>query len=231
LFKALNSSCWDALQLRIFSVLIFSVLMKFELKRNSILIFLQSLNLLSFKNCEIHFKKLMSGDFSSVYKHGRGGKRNHGIYDFYPELEDSARAFAWTETSKKASNFTVKSLALFITSEYKNLSGDKNLNQDVLVRSISSCREDLIRWGCTNGENKQMTYAKRHEDPEVVEYRKKFIEEMKMKKDLYYTVCLDDENIDKNKYLNIEKKQYGGVELKWKIPIRKEGAGSHFNEP
>ena len=63
------------------------------------------------------------------------------------------------------------------------------------------------------------------EDPEVVEYRKKFIEEMKMKKNLYYTVCLDDENIDKNKYLNIEKKQYGGVELKWKIPIRKEGAG------
>ena len=44
------------------------------------------------------------------------------------------------------------------------------MGEKEVIRSISSCRQDLIRWGCMNGENKMMPYSDGHEEPEVVEY-------------------------------------------------------------
>ena len=175
---AIDSKNWDSLQLRNFSVLLFSILSSFEVKRNKIEFFLNKFNLLTFKNCEIHFNKISMGDFSSMYKHGRGGKREQGIYDFYPELEDLARSYAWSEATKKVSNFNVKKLVDFITEEYKKISGDDSLKEDEVIRSISSCRNDLIRWGCLNDENKMKPYSDGHEEPETVEYREKFISEL-----------------------------------------------------
>ena len=142
---ALDSKSWDSLQLRNFSILLFSILMSFDLKRNKIEYFLKKFNLLTFKNCEIHFNKISIGDFSSMYRHGRGGIREKGIYNFYPELENLARAYAWVESSKKVSNFNVSKLAEFITEEYKTISGDNSLGEKEVIRSISSCRQDLIR--------------------------------------------------------------------------------------
>jgi len=222
---ALNTN-WNALQLRIFSVFNVALLKHFKVPRSKIEHFLKSFNLLSLNNCEIHLKKLVSDDFSSMYTHGRGGKRTMGIYDFYPELEYSARLFALSETSKKEANFNVKTLAKFITDEYKEISKDDTLDSNEFIRSISSCRQDLIRWGCLFGENKQMPYSKGHEEPKVVEYRKQFVKELMDNKDLYYTVCDDNEafsnNLNKNSLELINQKFDEKKWINWKQPIRLE---------
>ena len=71
-----------------------------------------------------------------------------------------------------------------------------------------------------------MPYSDGHEEPEVVEYRNKFISELKKNKDLYYTVCEEDEKFSKDldrNCLEIINKKYDDLVLTWKIPIRKQG--------
>jgi hypothetical protein len=184
--------------------------------------FFKLFNLLSVKHCKIHYDNFISNEISALFDTGNGGKRTEGIYDIYPELENIARIYAYQETKKKSANFTVKHLADFITEQYKLLSEDKSLADGEHIRSITSCRQDLFRWGCINDENKQMPYAQGHEDHEVVEYRKSFVKELDERKNLYYIVAEEDEKFNNKGCLEFFVQKFDAITLNWKIPIRIE---------
>ena len=116
-------------------------------------------------------------------------------------------------------------MADFITEQYKVISEDNSLVEGEYIRSITSCRQDLLRWGCINDENKQMPYAQGHEDQNVIEYRKKFVKELDERKNLYYIVAEDNEKFNKNLNhgcLEFFVQKFDDITLNWKIPIRVE---------
>ena len=63
----------------------------------------------------------LNGDFEEFIGENRGGQRTQSFFDVYPELELEARAFVVEECSKKASSFTVESLANFWTIVFMKL--------------------------------------------------------------------------------------------------------------
>jgi hypothetical protein len=88
----------------------------------------------------------VNGDIDDFFDDRRGGKHSDGFYDMFPDLEVEARAYALDGCSRKSSDFTVSSLAHFINDRFNEMNGSAKLD-DVLVRSIGSCRLDLARWG------------------------------------------------------------------------------------
>jgi len=152
------------------------------------------------------------------------------------ELEKAAILFAQDGTSTKAAKFDVRYLATFITNEYLKLTEDKNIQPGCFIRSITSCRLDLIRWGCTSKENKPRSYDEGHERDDVVEYRTTFVNDFFENKSLYYTVLEKNEHdkfiADSKNMLEIlnQKFEKFNLDLNWKIPIRKENTNSLCNE-
>ena len=84
--------------------------------------------------------------------------------------------------------FKVNDLANFVTERYKEIEPNNELENDELIRSESSCRADLIRWGAKWDHNKNRPYFEGHEREDVVIEREKFIDYFYQNKSLYYTV-------------------------------------------
>jgi hypothetical protein len=152
----LNLTDWTSVDKRNISVLIFTVLRKFNVARYSIDNFLHEIDCFSGKTCYFWYEKYMQNDYSGMETDGRWKINGSALYTQYPDIERLARVFAFERCSAKAANFNVQELASFVTSEYVKLSNDDALAPNELIRSVSMCREDLIRWGCTYGENKQV---------------------------------------------------------------------------
>ncbi len=152
----LNLIDWTSVDKRNISVLIFAVLRKFNVARKSIDNFLDEIDCFTGETCLFWFEKYMRNDYSGMETDGRRQKHGSALYTQYPDIERLARVFAFERCSAKAANFNVQELASFITTEYLKLSNDESLSPNELIRSVSMCREDLIRWGCTHGENKQV---------------------------------------------------------------------------
>ena len=69
------------------------------------------------------------------------------FYDIYPDIENEARTYAIIQSSKKSSNFSPMDLAKYITDLYKKEPKAIELHENELIRSESSCKRDLIKWG------------------------------------------------------------------------------------
>ena len=130
----------------------------------------------------------ISGDFETFTEEGRGGKHFDSFYDAYPELEIEGRSFVVEGCSRKAADFSVADLAKFIDRKFYELSGTVKTLDDQLVRSETSCRLDLRRWGVRFTDNKQRPYFEGHERNDVVIEREKFISYFLTRRGHYYTV-------------------------------------------
>ena len=82
-------------------------------------------------------------------------------------------------------------LAKFVDDKHYELTKTTKSNAE-LIRSETSCRLDLRRWGPKFEKNTQRPYFEAHERSDVVEHRKQFISYFLKRKDNYYTIQDDD---------------------------------------
>jgi len=125
-----------------------------------------------------------------ILRDNRGGKLRESFYDMYPDLENEARTYSIINCSKKNSLFTTQTLATFITKRYSELTG-VIFEEGQLIRSLSSCRYDLHRWGAKYTKNKKRPYFEGHEREDVVASRKCYIDWFQSIKNNVYQQCKD----------------------------------------
>ncbi|CAF4055548.1 unnamed protein product [Rotaria magnacalcarata] len=114
-------------------------------------------------------KAFLSGDFDEFVSENRGGKHSPDFWNYFPEIEISAKQFTLERCSQKVASFTSMDLALFIDTAYYETIGITKDTDSELIRSVSSCRNDLRRWGATFKENGARPYFEGHERQDVVE--------------------------------------------------------------
>ncbi|CAF1687084.1 unnamed protein product, partial [Adineta ricciae] len=130
----------------------------------------------------------LKGDVEEFQGENRGGKHMAEFYDYFPDLEDAAREFTIRRCSEKAADFTAIDLANFIDKEYYLTTNTSKDSRSPLIRSIPSCRLDLIRWGARFKDNSQRPYFEGHERDDVKAHRQEFITYFLDRKDFYYTI-------------------------------------------
>ncbi|CAF4333851.1 unnamed protein product, partial [Rotaria magnacalcarata] len=114
-------------------------------------------------------KAFLSGDFDEFVSENRGGKHSPDFWNYFPEIEISAKQFTLERCSQKVASFTSMDLALFIDTAYYETIGITKDTDSELIRSVSSCRNDLRRWGATFKENGARPYFEGRERQDVVE--------------------------------------------------------------
>ncbi|CAF1600376.1 unnamed protein product, partial [Didymodactylos carnosus] len=77
----------------------------------------------------------------------RGGKHVSTVYEYFPEIEMDAKAFATQKCQQKSAAFNATDLAQFIYSKFYELTGQTKDPDAGLVLSESSYRIDLLNWG------------------------------------------------------------------------------------
>ncbi len=137
----------------------------------------------------------VSGDFGEFQGENRGGKHNAEFYDYFPEIENDAKQFTLGRCSQKSADFTAVDLANFIDAKDYEIANITKNADDVLIRSVSSCRFDLRRWGARFKENSQRPYFEGHERSDVIGHRQQFIDYFLDRKDYYYRVSNDDKPV------------------------------------
>ena len=88
---------------------------------------------------------------------------------------------------------------------YADILNQDELRNDKFIRSVESCRSDLLRWGAKFDKNTKRPYFEGHERPDVVFKRKELVSKLMRDKDLYIAP-----DFDQNLRL-----------LNWVRPIRK----------
>ena len=131
--------------------------------------------------------KFLEGDFDQLEDDRRGGKHSDGFYDLFPELETEAKAFVIESCSRKSADFSAVDLAKYLDKRFYEITQTSKIN-DVLVRSVESCRIDLRRWGAKFKPNSQCPYFEGHERQDVVKHREEFVSYFLTREDRYYTV-------------------------------------------
>ena len=121
------------------------------------------------------------------FEDGRGGKRKPELYDYIPELELEAKLFVTQECEKKAVSFKVVDLAAYIDKRFYEMTNTIK-ETEKLIRSISSCNSDLIKWGARNESNGQRPYFEGHEREDVVSHRGRFIRYFLNDCSFYYSI-------------------------------------------
>ena len=93
----------------------------------------------------------------------------------------------------KSSEFTTLKLAEYVTSLYAQETGEFFENNE-LVRSVSSCRRDMMKWGFYLGSNSNRPYFEGHERADVVAVRNQLVDYFSDRKHLYYTLTEKEES-------------------------------------
>jgi hypothetical protein len=78
---------------------------------------------------------------------GRGGYQEDTFYDVFPYIEMEAKTFVASETSKIESTFKIADLAVFVSKLYYEQELGIEFDEGFYVRSETSSRYDLERWG------------------------------------------------------------------------------------
>ena len=113
------------------------------------------------------------------------------FYDEYPELEKEVMLHVLLNAKRKDALFAVPSFAKFVTEKFVEIYPEIILETGTLVRSESSLRCDLARWGLRWDDNKNRPYFEGHEREDVVTARLKFIDYFISNQSLYYTSTLE----------------------------------------
>ncbi|RNA09949.1 hypothetical protein BpHYR1_041289 [Brachionus plicatilis] len=74
----------------------------------------------------------------------------------YLDFLNEAKLFAllFTQASKKECNFDVRCLAFSLNKRFREFYPEIEIVSDHLVKSIESCRVDLLKWGAKYDSNK-----------------------------------------------------------------------------
>lgn len=214
LIEVLKDSCskWSSLQDRILSVILYKLLKYLSFKWEFIAFILEQLNCLNIKYAHSWSKCIIQEGVVSILDDNRGGKNDSDdFYEMYPEIKPLAYEFALKNACKKEASFTVKSLAIYVTEMFQELSGEK-LKSGELIRSVASCNVDLLKWGACWDSVKNRPYFEGHERADVVLARTEFLKYFLDNKDLYFQSFETD---------NKSKKR------QWKRPIRIENKGAY----
>lgn len=179
------------------SALLCLILKHFDVTNVQVESLLNACNLLSVKTSNFWLGKYSKGDFSGLELDGRCYGRLDSFYDIYPDIEHEARTWAIIQSSYKSSNFSPMDLANFITNLYKKEPNAIELDENELIRSESSCRGDLIKWGFYLGNNSNRPYFEGHEREDVVKSRKEFVSYFADREHLYWQI--ENDPNDKNK--------------------------------
>jgi hypothetical protein len=84
----------------------------------------------------------------------------------------------------KKANFKIskaRELVDFINLKFKETT-DEKLPDGVVIRSESSCRRDLLRWGAKYEKIKKRPYFLGHEREDVIQYRNEFVKKFENNK-------------------------------------------------
>jgi hypothetical protein len=141
--------------------------------------------------CQKWLKRIVDEtDIKVVLEDKRGSYERTTFYDHFPELKMDAMAYALEEASKKQATFNVSGFASFINEKFRELYINQFENDawdtGKLIRSVESCRLDLIEWGAIHAKNVARPYFEGHEREDVVENRKKFIDHFLNNKESYF---------------------------------------------
>lgn len=191
LFELCRAQC----PLKYLSVLLYMSLKRFGITWKDCDGFLRDIGSLKAQTAHKWSQIFVSGDFDEFQGENRGGKHNAEFYDYFPEIENDAKQFTLERCSQKSADFTAVDLANFIDAKYYEKTNLTKSADDVLIRSVSSCRVDLRRWGARFKDNSQRPYFEGHERQDVIEHRKQFIDYFLDQKDSYYRVSNDDKPI------------------------------------
>ena len=127
------------------------------------------------------------------------GEKNPTFYEIFPEIQDLAKLYVIEQTQKKSYNFSVLDLCNFIDSaSYEIIEETKEC--EILIKSETSVRDYLRRWGITFGCAKCI-YFEGHERPDVVQDREIFVDYYLSRKENYYSIA----SLDKKWIKPIEK--------------------------
>ena len=184
----LKDSCsnWNSVNDRIFNVIIYMLLKLLNYEWDYISNVLDNLNCLTIKHAHSWCKCVLQNGVISILDDDRGGRHaSEEFYEMYPEIKLAAHEYALQNASKKNASFTVKSLAIYITERFKEITGE-NLKNGELIRSVASCNVDLIKWGACWDSVKNRPYFEGHEREDVVASRHEFVKYFLDNKELYF---------------------------------------------
>jgi hypothetical protein len=159
---------------------------------------LDDMELLNIQSCITWTNTIISNDdISEISRDNRGVHGRSTFYQEFPELEQEAKAFALDAVSRKNCSFTVKELADFVDKRFRehfNMKTGNQYHNKNIIRSTTTLRIDLIKWGFKFSKNKNRPYFLGHERVDVVEARKRFIDYFQNNKDSYYYPLYDVNN-------------------------------------
>ncbi|CAF3129728.1 unnamed protein product [Rotaria socialis] len=174
------------------SVLVYMTLRKFGVSWINCDNFLRQMGAFTVETSHKWTEVFISGDLDEFQGENHGGRYFSEFYDFFPELEDAAKQYTLERCSEKSASFTVVDLAKFIDKKFYETTNIIKDPESPLIRSLSSCRLDLRRWGARYNKNSQRPYFEGHERIDVVDHLQQFINYFLDRKDFYYTVTDDD---------------------------------------
>lgn len=184
--------CTDQCPVKYLSVLLYMSLKHLGVTYDKCDGFLREIGALKAETAHKWSQVFVAGDLEDFEGENRGGKRIAEFYDHYPEIENDARQFALERCSQKSADFKVAHLANFIDRKYYEIANLPKNPDDELIRSITMCSLDLIRWGACFKDNSQRPYFEGHERPDVVEHRQEFINYFLDRQNNYYRVTNGD---------------------------------------
>ncbi|CAF0862631.1 unnamed protein product [Didymodactylos carnosus] len=174
------------------SVILYMTLRHFKVKCENIDTFLKDIGLMTCKTSHKWAQIFVKGGYEEYITENRGGKQADSFFDSFPEIEVEAKMFVLEQCSKKSAAFKTSDLVKFIDDKYyETIESVKQLVEP--VRSESSCRLDLRRWGAKFVPNSQRPYFEGHERADVVKYREEFISYFLSRKNNYYTLTDDEQ--------------------------------------
>jgi len=184
---------FDSISLRVFSLIIYLLMRLFNLSYDYSRECLIKLRLLSIQQCHLWVNTIVEeDDLCVILKDNRGSYKRITFYEEFPELLEEAKSFALSEGCKKECTFNAQALSVFVDKRFREIFPEIELDSEELVRSVESCRVDLLKWGAKYDENKNRPYFEGHEREDVIEARKCFIEHMHEIKDFCYVPKKDN---------------------------------------
>jgi hypothetical protein len=201
---------FGAIHYRVLSTIVYLMLRLFYFPWEKCKNTLKNLDLMGINQCHLWAKTIMDeDDICVILRDGRKGHKNNAFYEEYPDIESRAKAFAIEKASSKKASFCIQDLADFIDKtfreEYGQVLEEFGFDSNKKVRSVESCRVDLLKWGAKYEKNSNRPYFEGHEREDVVKKRKEFCEYFIHAKDRYFYPFYDENN-----------------NIKWNTPLRKK---------
>ena len=160
---------------------------------------LQTVNLLSIPHCHSWLTTFIDEDFNAlcIMRDDRGKYRRNQFYETFPFLESQAKSFAFQSATSKTCRFDIYKLASFVNERFKELypieaEAFRQEKPFGMIRSVESCRVDLISWGAKWDKNKNRPYFEGHEREDVVTSRNKFVNQFLNNKEMYFSTRRDE---------------------------------------